>query len=79
MWRYNYTSQYIVGRVQATAGDPATRAYRPNGTECVPSGGSQGSAAAAAAGPALQHDVAHALAETTLAVRRPPCARNQAW
>ena len=70
MWRYNYTSQYIVGRVQATAGDPATRAYRPNSTACVPSGGSQGSAAAA--GPALQHDVAHALAETTLAVRRAP-------
>ena len=41
MWRYDYTSEYIVRRVNATRGDPELSAYRPNGTEC---------AAAAAAG-----------------------------
>ena len=77
MWRYNYTAQYVVDRVAATAGDPGVRTYRGNGTGCVPAAGADGRAAvaaAAAAGPALQHDAAHALAETTLAARSPPRA-----
>ncbi len=41
MWRYDYTSEYVMRRVNATSGDPELSAYRPNGTEC---------AAAAAAG-----------------------------
>jgi len=34
MWRYDYTSEYVVRRVNATRGDPELSAYRPNGTEC---------------------------------------------
>ena len=35
MWRYNFTAQYIVDRVNGTRGDPQLDAYQPNSTDCA--------------------------------------------
>ena len=48
MWRYDYTSEYIVRRVNATRGDPELTVYRPNGTECAAAAEGQGGGGLAA-------------------------------
>ena len=35
MWTYEYTIDYIMGRIANTSGDPSLTEYRRNGTDCT--------------------------------------------
>ena len=50
MWRYDFTSEYIIRRVNATWDDPQLNAYRPNSTNCGPAEGRGGGGTAAYSG-----------------------------
>lgn len=81
IWRYNYTSEYILTHIRRSGVDPGLRTYRPNGTECITAagaavaGGAAASADAAGGGGSPRPGVASVLAETTLAVLPPGRAR----
>lgn len=47
MWRYDYTSDYIIGRVNASRMDPGLNLYRANSTQCSAAGGAGQHGAAA--------------------------------
>lgn len=77
IWRYNYTSEYILTHIRRTASDPDLRTYRPNSTECVGASGAVAPGAVASVdaasgggppGSEPRPGVAAVLAETTLAV-----------
>lgn len=77
VWRYNYTSEYILTRIRNTGSDPGLRGYRPNSTDCRSALGAAASGAfasdyAAAGGGApgqeARSGAAAVLAEVTLAV-----------